>query len=75
MALMETNYDGLWFQEDLYPEMLAHSGVLLRRTVAPSEGRLDVLVVGGCDGGIERECLKHAGVARVTVVDIDPRVR
>ena len=123
MALIETN-DGLWFQEDLYPEidcgfkvsvvlhhersafqdilildtpalgkvlaldgivqcaqkeeanhheMMAHSGVLLRRTVAPTEGRLDVLVVGG--GGIARECLKHAGVARVTVVDIDPRVR
>ena len=126
MALIETNYDGLWFQEDLYPEidcgfqvsavlhhersafqdilildtpalgkvlaldgivqcaqkdeaiyheMLAHSGVLLRRTVAPTEGGLDVLVVGGGDGGIARECLKHAGVARVKVVDIDPRVR
>lgn len=61
--------------EAIYHEMLAHSGVLLRRTVAPTEGGLDVLVVGGGDGGIARECLKHAGVARVTVVDIDLRVR
>jgi spermidine synthase len=60
--------------EAIYHEMLAHSGVLLRQTVAPTGG-LGVLVVGGGDGGIARECLKHAGVARVTVVDIDPRVR
>ena len=60
--------------EAIYHELLAHSGVLLRQTVAPTGG-LDVLVVGGGDGGIARECLKHAGVTRVTVVDIDPRVR
>lgn len=61
--------------EAIYHEMLAHSGVLLRQTLAPTTNGLDVLVVGGGDGGIARECLKHAGVARVTVVDIDPRVR
>jgi spermidine synthase len=61
--------------EAIYHEMLAHSGVLLRRTLAPTAGGLDVLVVGGGDGGIARECLKHAGVVRVTVADIDPRVR
>lgn len=60
--------------EAIYHEMLAHSGVLLRQTIAPTCG-LDVLVVGGGDGGIARECLKHVGVAGVTVVDIDPRVR
>jgi spermidine synthase len=60
--------------EAIYHELLAHAGVLLRRTVAPTAG-LEVLVVGGGDGGIARECLKHAGVARITVVDIDPRVR
>lgn len=60
--------------EAIYHEMLAHSGVLLRQIVAPTAG-LDVLVVGGGDGGIARECLKHAGVDRVTVVDIDPCVR
>lgn len=61
--------------EAIYHEMLAHSGVLLLRALAPTEGTLDVLVVGGGDGGIARECLKHGGVGRVTVVDIDPRVR
>lgn len=61
--------------EAIYHELLAHSGVLLRQTVAPTEGGLDVLAVGGGDGGIARECLKHAGVNRVTVVDIDARVR
>lgn len=61
--------------EAIYHEMLAHSGVLLRQTVAPMADGLDVLIVGGGDGGIARECQKHVGVARLTVVDIDPRVR
>lgn len=60
--------------EAIYHELLAHAGVLLRRALAPSAG-LEVLVVGGGDGGIARECLKHAAVTHVTVADIDPRVR
>ena len=61
--------------EAIYHEMLAHAGVFLRLAGTPPATGLEVLVVGGGDGGIARECLKHAGVARVTVVDIDPRVR
>lgn len=62
--------------EAVYHEMLAHSGVFLCLAATPSPvAGLNVLVVGGGDGGIARECLKHAGVARVTVVDIDRRVR
>jgi spermidine synthase len=61
--------------EAIYHEMLAHAGMFLRQALAPAAASLEVLVVGGGDGGIARECLKHAGVARVTVVDIDPRVR
>ncbi|MBP8902637.1 MAG: hypothetical protein KBG41_08465 [Thiobacillaceae bacterium] len=61
--------------EAIYHEMLAHSGVFLRLALGTPETGLEVLVVGGGDGGIARECLKHAGVSRVTVVDIDPRVR
>ncbi len=62
--------------EAIYHEMLAHSDVFLRlAAVPPPVAGLNVLVVGGGDGGIARECLKHAGVAQVTVVDIDPRVR
>ena len=61
--------------EAIYHETLAHSGVLLCLSLASGKGGLDVLVVGGGDGGIARECLKHRSVARVTVVDIDPCVR
>lgn len=61
--------------EAIYHEMLAHAGVFLCLAGTPPAAGLNVLVVGGGDGGIARECLKHAGVTRVTVVDIDPRVR
>lgn len=83
MALTETP-NGLWFQEDLYADIACGfrvSAILHHETSAfqdslildaPALGM--VLVVGG-DGGIARECLKHADVAHVTVVDIDPRVR
>ena len=61
--------------EAIYHEMLAHSGVFLRLALGTPETGLEVLVVGGGDGGVARECLKHDRVAGVTVVDIDPRVR
>ena len=61
--------------EAIYHEMLAHSGIFLCFAAAPTAAGLEVLVVGGGDGGIARECLKHADVNKVTVVDIDPRVR
>ena len=63
--------------EAIYHELLAHSGVFLRLAVSPppATAGLNVLVVGGGDGGIARECLKHASLVRVTVADIDPRVR
>lgn len=61
--------------EAIYHEMLAHSGIFLCFAAAPAATGLEVLVVGGGDGGIARECLKHEDVNKVTVVDIDPRVR
>lgn len=61
--------------EAIYHEMLAHAGMFLRMALAPAAAGLEILVVGGGDGGIARECLKHARVARITVVDIDPGVR
>jgi spermidine synthase len=61
--------------EAIYHEMLAHAGMFLRQALSPATASLEVLVVGGGDGGVARECLKHAGVVRVIVVDIDPRVR
>ena len=47
--------------EAIYHEMLAHSGLFLCRALARPDPGLQVLVVGGGDGGIARECLKHAG--------------
>ena len=35
---------------------------------------LEVLVVGGGDGGTARECLRHPGVQRLDMVEIDGRV-
>lgn len=51
-----------------YHEMLAHVPMLTHP--APKE----VLVVGGGDGGTVREALKHPGVERVTLVEIDEQV-
>lgn len=63
--------------EAIYHELLAHSGMFMRLAVSSAVAGtgLTVLVVGGGDGGIARECLKHASLERITVADIDPRVR
>lgn len=54
--------------EFAYHEMLVH--VPLMAHGAPRE----VLIIGGGDGGSLREALKHAGVQRVTQVEIDASV-
>jgi len=54
--------------EFIYHEMLAHVPL-----VAHGEVR-DVLIVGGGDGGLAEEVLKHPGVERVTLVEIDEAV-
>lgn len=51
-----------------YQEMIAH--IPLNSHPNPEE----VLVVGGGDGGVVREVLKHPSVKRVTLVDIDEAV-
>ncbi len=61
--------------EYIYHEMLAHPAVLARKAslgVAAGAG-LDILIVGGGDGGCLREVLRHPEV-RATQVEIDPRV-
>ncbi|HVJ51180.1 MAG TPA: polyamine aminopropyltransferase [Aliidongia sp.] len=51
--------------EFIYHEMLTHVPIL-------AHGRVRrVLIMGGGDGGILRRCLMHAGVAEVTMVEID----
>ncbi len=53
--------------EHIYHEMLAHVPIL-------AHGRVEeVLIVGGGDGGMLREVLKHGGIA-ATLVEIDPGV-
>ncbi len=54
--------------EFIYHEMLAHLPVL-------AHGRARrVLVIGGGDGGMIEEVLKHRAVKRVVMVEIDPSV-
>jgi spermidine synthase len=54
--------------EFCYHEMMAHVPLFAH------EGPSRVLIVGGGDGGILRECLKHDRVKEVTLVDIDKEV-
>ena len=51
--------------ELVYHEMLAHVSILAHGNVR------HMLVIGGGDGAMLREVLKHAGVAEVTHVEID----
>lgn len=54
--------------EFIYHEMMAH--VPLLSHTGPSS----VLIVGGGDGGLLREVLKHSTVKKVVLVEIDPHV-
>ncbi|RMD64078.1 MAG: polyamine aminopropyltransferase [Alphaproteobacteria bacterium] len=54
--------------EFIYHEMLTHLPILAHGAVRR------VLIVGGGDGGMLEETLKHASVERVTMVEIDPGV-
>ncbi len=52
----------------IYHEMLTHVPVLAHGHAK------DVLIIGGGDGGMAREVLKHSTVERVTMVEIDAGV-
>jgi spermidine synthase len=54
--------------EFIYHEMLAHVPILAHGAAR------QVLIVGGGDGGMAEEVLKHAGVERLTQVEIDAGV-
>jgi spermidine synthase len=54
--------------EFIYHEMLTHVPILAHGAVR------NVLIIGGGDGGMLEETLKHRSVERVTMVEIDPDV-
>ncbi len=54
--------------EFIYHEMLAHLPILAHGAAH------QVLIIGGGDGGMAEEVLKHRSVERVTMVEIDPSV-
>ncbi len=63
-ALQTTQKD-----EYFYHEQLIHPAIM----VAPDRG-LDVLLIGGGDGGAAREILKHPSIRNLHMVEIDERV-
>lgn len=58
-----TELDEAW-----YAEQLVHPAL----SVHPAAKR--VLIIGGGDGGLARECLRYPGITSVTVVEIDRQV-
>jgi spermidine synthase len=54
--------------EYIYHEMLSHVPILAHGAATR------VLIIGGGDGGMAREVLKHQGVAALTMVELDPSV-
>ncbi len=54
--------------EYVYHEMLVHVPFMAHGAVR------EALVIGGGDGGVVRRCLLHAGLERVTLVEIDRAV-
>ena len=54
--------------EFIYHEMLTHVPILAHGEVR------DVLIIGGGDGGMLEEALKHRSVEHATMVEIDPAV-
>ena len=54
--------------EFIYHEMITHVALMAHGAAR------DVLIVGGGDGGTLEEVLKHRGVARATMVELDPGV-
>ena len=55
-------------EEWVYHEMMAHVPLFLH----PNPKR--VLIIGGGDGGVARECVRHECVESVTMVEIDGKV-
>ena len=59
--------------EFIYHEMMAHVPLMALATVEPDTPK-SVLIVGGGDGGVLREVLRHPGVERAVLCEIDRSV-
>ncbi len=59
--------------EFIYHEMMAHVPLMALTTVAPDTSK-SVLIVGGGDGGVLREVLRHSSVERAVLCEIDRSV-
>lgn len=68
MLVIDGKVQACEMDEFVYHEMLTHPALLSH----PNPKK--VLVAGGGDGGTVRECLKHACVEEVTLVEIDRMV-
>jgi spermidine synthase len=67
--VLDGTVQGSHADECIYHEMAVHVPVLGRR-----RGKIDALIIGGGDGGIVRELLKHDHVTRIVMAEIDERV-
>jgi spermidine synthase len=54
--------------EFIYHEMMTHVPILAHGSAKK------VLIIGGGDGGILRECTRHKALEKITMVEIDPAV-
>lgn len=54
--------------EFIYHEMMTHVPVFAHGSVKK------LLIIGGGDGGILREAVRHKGIEKITMVEIDPAV-
>lgn len=68
MLVIDGKVQACELDEFIYHEMLVHPALLSH----PHPRK--VLVAGGGDGGTVRECLKHACVDEVTLIEIDRKV-
>lgn len=56
------------FDEFVYHEMMTHTPILSH------DNPKNVLIIGGGDGGIAREALRHTALNKVTMIEIDKAV-
>jgi spermidine synthase len=65
MLVLDGDTQSSQFDEKIYHESLVHP------TLAALDDRSQILILGGGEGATLREVLRHPGVARCTMVDID----